>query len=62
MPDVTVRLSGTDGNAFSIMGKVATALRRAGLREEASEFIEEATSSHSYDEMLQCCMWWVHVE
>ena len=29
--EVDVRLSGTDGNVFSILGKVSTALRRAGV-------------------------------
>jgi hypothetical protein len=30
-PDVTVRLSGEDGNAFLIIGRVSRALRRAGV-------------------------------
>lgn len=60
-PDVIVRLSGTDGNAFAVLGKVQHALERAGLAEEVSDFRAEATAG-DYDALLQCCMRWVTVQ
>ena len=37
-PDVTVELSGQDGNAFFIIGRTRSALKRAGV---SSDEIEE---------------------
>ena len=50
---VSVPLIGEDGNAFSIIGRVAKALRRSGQKAAAEEYVERATNTHSYDEMLQ---------
>ena len=55
-PDVAVRLSGTDGSAFSIIGRVAGALRREVSREAAKEFSDAAFECGSYDQVLQLCM------
>jgi len=62
-PEITVRLSGTDGNAFGIfLGLVQQALRRTGVpEEEVDAFFEEATSG-DYDHLLGTCMRWVGVE
>lgn len=61
-PEVTVRLSSIDGNAFGILGAVQQALRRAGVgKGEIDEFYEEATSG-DYDHLLETCMRWVEVE
>jgi hypothetical protein len=49
--DVEVKLIGEDGNAFAILGKVSGALKRAGHKELAEEFMEEATSG-DYDHLL----------
>lgn len=58
--DVEVQLSGQDGNAFAIIGRVRGALRKAGATpEELAEFAEEVMSS-DYDHVLQTCMEWVH--
>jgi hypothetical protein len=60
-PEVTVRLVGTDGNAFSVLGKVQRALREAGVSdEEVSAFHAEAITG-GYDELLQTCMRWVNI-
>ncbi len=60
-PDVHVQLTGTDGNAFAIMGAVRTALRRAGVpREEIEAYSAESTSG-DYDNLLQTAMRWVDV-
>lgn len=55
-PDVKCRLTGTDGNAFAIIGAVAHALKRAGLKEEAKAWQTEALRSPSYDALLQSAM------
>jgi hypothetical protein len=54
--DVEVQLTGTDGNAFAIIGTVSKALRRAGYRDDAAAFEKQAFESHSYDEILQLAM------
>lgn len=59
-PDVTVQLTGTDGNAFALIGNVARALRRAGHADVVNEFQAEATSG-DYDHLLATCMKWVDV-
>jgi len=46
------RLVGTDGNVFAIIGAVKRALRDAGQHEAASDFVQRAFRSKSYDEVL----------
>ena len=61
-PDIEVQLTGTDGNAMSIIAKVRKALRRGGAsEEEAKQFCEEAMSG-DYDNVLQTAMKWVNVD
>jgi hypothetical protein len=43
-PEVQVRLTGIDGNAYAILGAVRTALRAAGHTDEVAVFLAEATS------------------
>ena len=60
-PDITVQLTGTDGNAFAILGKVRAAMRHSGVEQGAIEqFMKEATAA-DYDELLRVCMAWVEV-
>lgn len=59
---ITVKLSDEDGNAFSIMGRVRKAMRRAGLNnDQINEYLEEATAG-DYDNLLQTTMKYVNVE
>jgi hypothetical protein len=51
-----VQLSGEDGNVFSIIGRTAESLRKAGLPYKAKEFVDEAMNSDSYDEVLRLAM------
>ncbi len=61
-PEIEVQLSGQDGNAFSILGNVTTALRRAGVsKEQRDAFFDEATSG-DYTHLLATAMSWVTVE
>ncbi len=58
----TVKLVGEDGNAFSIMGRVKQALRRAGAdKEYIDKYLNEATSG-DYDHLLVVCMKYIEVE
>lgn len=60
-PNVKVQLSGEDGNAMAIIGRVRIALRRADVSDaEIDKFSEEATSG-DYDNVLQTAMRWVDV-
>jgi hypothetical protein len=60
-PDIHVQLSGEDGNAFAIMGRVGNALRAAKVsQDEINEFYTEARMS-DYNHLLQTVMSWVTV-
>ena len=60
-PEIKVQLTGSDGTAFAILGKVSKALRRAGVsNEEIEQFTKEATDG-DYDNLLRVCMEWVDV-
>lgn len=60
-PDVEVQLVGQDGNAFAIMGRVAGALKSAGVsKEEIDAYYAESTSG-DYDHLLQTAVKWVSV-
>jgi len=61
-PNVTVKLIGTNGNAFSILANVIRALRKAKVSsDEIMKFQEEATSG-DYNKLLQTAMQWVNVK
>jgi len=55
------KLVGTDGNVFSIIGKVRDSLRNAGLKDKANEFSSKAMKQHSYDDVLSLCFEYVEV-
>jgi hypothetical protein len=58
---IKVRLIGKDGNAFFIIGTVKRALLKAGMKEEACKFVEEATAG-DYNNLLRVVMEYVDVE
>ena len=61
-PNVTVHLSGRDGNAFAILGRVQFALTQAKISDDiVNQFIREATSG-DYNHLLQTCLKWVCVK
>lgn len=61
-PHVNVPLVGEDGNAFAILGRVARALRRAGVdKAEIDAFRDEATSG-DYDNLLRTVLTWVSTD
>ncbi len=59
-PGVHVKLSGLDGNAFAVLGRVSRALRQAGHPEAATAFMDEATMG-DYDALLRTAMKYVDV-
>jgi hypothetical protein len=58
----TVKLVGTDGNAFSILGRVQKALRQAGADEEYVQKYQKEATSGNYDNLLMVTMDYVHVD
>ena len=49
-----------NGNAFSIMGAVTRAMRRAGISKEEQDAFRTEAMSGDYDNFLQTCMRWVN--
>lgn len=61
-PEAVAQLSGEDGNAFAIIGRVRTALRRAGAPADELERFQSEAMSGDYDNLLQTAMKWVDVQ
>lgn len=61
LTDAVVQLTGEDGNAFSILGRVRRAISRSDHPELVDEFLQEAMAG-DYDHLLQTCMRYVTVE
>ena len=60
-PDVTVPLTGIDGNAMVIIATVAKALRDNGYGHEVADYRDQAMSG-DYNNVLTTTMLWVNVE
>ena len=60
--NITVQLTGTDGNIFCVIGKVREALRRNGRSDLIKEITDYITSSSSYEEALCRVMEYVIVK
>jgi len=60
-PNIKVKLTGRDGNAFCILGNMQQALRRGKVpKEEVDAFLKEAMSG-DYNHLLATCMDWAEV-
>ena len=60
-PEIEVQLTGQDGNAFFILGRIQSAMKRAKIsKEEIDSFMSEAMSG-DYDNLLQTCCRWITV-
>jgi hypothetical protein len=59
-PEISVQLSGEDGNAFAILGNVKRAMQRAGLPKEVVDKFREEAMSGDYDNLLSTCMKYVN--
>lgn len=60
-PQIQVQLTGTDGNAFAIIGAVRNALRRGGASAEDVTAFQQEAMSGDYDNVLQTAMRYVDV-
>lgn len=58
--EIKVKLIGEDGNAFTILARVRTALIRGGRRDLVEQFTKEATSG-DYNHLLCTVMEYVRV-
>jgi hypothetical protein len=56
MKTVTVKLIGTNGNVFAIIGAISKALKNAGQTDKANEFTKRAFNAQSYDDVLCLAM------
>ena len=55
-PNVVVKLTGNDGNAFMIMGNVQKAMQKARIsQDEIKEYVDEAMAG-DYNHLLQVTM------
>ena len=60
--NITVQLTGQDGNAFAIMAKVSGALRKESVPEsEVEQYLAESMEG-DYDNLLRTAMSWVNVQ
>ena len=57
-----VKLVGTDGNIFAILGRCKHALQEAGQSDQAEEMMQRVFKATSYDEALANCQEYVDAE
>lgn len=55
-PNITVKLVGEDGNAFSIIARVQRALRSGGVSSEDIHAWRDEATSGDYDHLLRTVM------
>lgn len=60
-PDISVQLTGNDGNAFSILGACAREARRAKIPAEELEKFRQEAMAGDYDNLLRVCTQWFNV-
>lgn len=61
-PEITVKLTGENGNAFNILGICLRAMRRADLNQKERDAFQAEAISSNYDHLLATCMEWFEVE
>ena len=57
-----LKLVGSDGNAFMVIGKAIGVARRAGWSQEEIEKFRKEAMEGDYDHLLQTCMDYFDVE
>lgn len=62
LTNVKVPLTGEDGNAFAIIGRVRTALRHAGYEPELIEEFTREAMSGDYDHLIQTVLEYVDAD
>ena len=61
LTNAVVELTGHDGNAFAILGRVRRAILRSNHPELADQFVQDATAG-DYDHLLATCFIYVTVD
>ncbi len=61
-PEIHVPLVGEDGNAFAILFRTKTALRKGGATPEEQKQYEEEATSGDYGHLLRTTMAWVNTD
>jgi hypothetical protein len=61
-PKPRCRLTGTDGNVFALLGRVTTALKKAGQPAQAQDVAERLLTCNSYHDALRLFMEYVDVK
>ena len=59
--NVKVQLTGEDGNAFFIIGRVTKAMKHAKVEKETIDAFTKEAMSGDYDNVLRTCMKYVEV-
>lgn len=60
-PDISVQLTGRDGNALAIIAAVADALRREGVSAEDIDTFRAEAMSGDYDRVIRTVLAWVEI-
>lgn len=60
-PDVEVQLTGEDGNAFTILGRIQKAMHRADIPNTEYRAFELAATEGDYGHLLRTARKWVKV-
>lgn len=61
-PNITVKLTGYDGNAFTLLAVVKRELWKYGVPDTDQTIFTNEAMSGDYDHLLQTIMQWVSVE
>lgn len=60
-PEIEVQLTGEDGNAFAIIGRVTKALKENGSDTSEIAIFQDEAMGGDYNDLLQTCLKWVTV-
>lgn len=58
-PEIRVKLSGTEGNAFALIGRCVKAMKRAEVHQDEIDRFRKEAMSGDYDNLLRTCLKWV---
>lgn len=61
-PQIKVKLTGLNGNAFGLLGAVTKAMKKNGIAPESIKAFTDEAMEGNYDHLLRTCMRWVDVE
>jgi ABC-type sugar transport system substrate-binding protein len=57
-PEITVTLTGHDGNAYTVLGRCRQVAREAGLDDDKIDIFTTEATAGDYDHLLQTAMRW----